>query len=170
MFRPGAFLVSPAMVNGRTSFAQRVLGAVDLAIDFATLGEYGLEPLPADGPACERTGDAGWEALAWSAAGSGRPSRRGPCVSGGLTSIAFACGTSPDRNGRADLPAPEGRGPQRRTDNSQIGRTEPQAEKSRPNGRLLLDQAGGMFWLRRKKLCGSYLRFSTFRRSYFAAP
>jgi hypothetical protein len=67
------------MVNGRTSFAQRVLGAVDLASDFATLGEYGLEPLPADGPACERTGDAGWEALAWSAAGSGRPSRRGPC-------------------------------------------------------------------------------------------
>jgi hypothetical protein len=67
------------MVNGRTSFAQRVLGAVDLAIDFATLGEYGLEPLPADGPGCERVGDAGWEALARSSAGSGRPSRRRRC-------------------------------------------------------------------------------------------
>jgi len=67
------------MVNERTSFVQRVLGAVDLAIDFATLGEYGLEPLPADGSACERTGDAGWEALAWPAAGSGRPSRRSRC-------------------------------------------------------------------------------------------
>jgi hypothetical protein len=79
MFRPEPFLVSPPMVNGRTSFAQRLLGAVDLAIDFATLGEYGLKPLPADGPACERAGDAGWEALAWSTAGSGRPSRRGGC-------------------------------------------------------------------------------------------
>jgi hypothetical protein len=79
MFRPGAFLVSPAMVKGRTSFAHRVLGAVDLALDFATLGEYGLEPLPADGPGCERAGDAGWEALARSSAGSGRPSRRGRC-------------------------------------------------------------------------------------------
>jgi hypothetical protein len=53
------------------SFAQRLLGAVDLAIDFATLGEYGLEPLPAnagscaDGPRRERPGHAtGWEALA----------------------------------------------------------------------------------------------------------
>ena len=27
---------------------QRLLGAVDLAIDFATLGEYGLEPLSGD--------------------------------------------------------------------------------------------------------------------------
>jgi len=49
----------------RASFAQRFLGAVDLAIDFATLGEYGLEPLPTDGPRRERTGrKAGREALA----------------------------------------------------------------------------------------------------------
>jgi len=34
--------------NRETSLAQRVLGAVDLAIDFATLGEYGLEPIAAD--------------------------------------------------------------------------------------------------------------------------
>ncbi|HEX2189991.1 MAG TPA: hypothetical protein VHG51_13885, partial [Longimicrobiaceae bacterium] len=44
---------------------QRMLGAVDLAIDFATLGEYGLEPLPAEGLCRERSGhDAGREARA----------------------------------------------------------------------------------------------------------
>jgi hypothetical protein len=53
-----------------SSLARRVLGGVDLAIDFATLGEYGLEPLDAArGDAnehCrERPGHvAGWEALA----------------------------------------------------------------------------------------------------------
>ena len=59
---------------------QRVLGAIDLAIDFATLGEYGLEPLPArtagglaDGPCRERPGQTtGWEAFA--------KARRGDCV------------------------------------------------------------------------------------------
>jgi hypothetical protein len=45
-------------LENRKSIAQRLLGAVDLAIDFATLGEYGLEPLPADGPCRERTGHA----------------------------------------------------------------------------------------------------------------
>lgn len=48
----------------------RLLGAVDLAIDLATLGEYGLETLP-DEAECELTG-TGWEALA--------PARRGGCV------------------------------------------------------------------------------------------
>jgi hypothetical protein len=48
----------------------RLLGAVDLAIDVATLGEYGLETLP-DAAECELTGD-GWEALA--------PARRGGCA------------------------------------------------------------------------------------------
>jgi hypothetical protein len=43
-------------LKSNKSIAQRLLGAVDLAIDFATLGEYGLEPLPADGPCRERTG------------------------------------------------------------------------------------------------------------------
>ena len=48
----------------RKPLAQRVLGAVDLAIDVATLGEYGLEPWPADEPCRERLGrKAGWEAL-----------------------------------------------------------------------------------------------------------
>jgi hypothetical protein len=57
----------------KKNFAQRVLGAVDIAIEFATLGEYGLEPLPADGPCRERSGHraaveapckTGWEAFA----------------------------------------------------------------------------------------------------------
>ncbi len=47
------------------SFTQRVLGAVDLAIEFATLGEYGLEPLPVDARRRERPGQpTGWEAPA----------------------------------------------------------------------------------------------------------
>jgi hypothetical protein len=52
------------------SFAQRVLGAVDLAIDLATLGEYGLQTWPeetgclADGSRRERRGRVtAWEAL-----------------------------------------------------------------------------------------------------------
>jgi len=76
---------------------QRILGAIDLAIDFATLGEYGLEPLPApaahaaDGTCRERPGHArrkssgaslegacmtGWEAFATGRRGScGRADR-----------------------------------------------------------------------------------------------
>ena len=48
--------------TNRACVGQRILGAIDLAIDFATLGEYGLEPLPAqaggpaDGPCRERPG------------------------------------------------------------------------------------------------------------------
>jgi hypothetical protein len=64
----------------RNCVGQRILGAIDLAIDFATLGEYGLEPLPArgagslaDGPCRERPGQStGWEAFA--------KARRGDCV------------------------------------------------------------------------------------------
>jgi hypothetical protein len=52
------------MFERREDIAGRVAGAVDLLVDFATLGEYGLEPLPADGR-CELDGRrAGWEALA----------------------------------------------------------------------------------------------------------
>ena len=58
--------------NNESSLAQRVLGAVDLAIDFATLGEYGLEPLAAEGPRRERPGQTtGWEGFA--------TARRGDC-------------------------------------------------------------------------------------------
>jgi hypothetical protein len=67
-----------------TCVGQRILGAIDLAIDFATLGEYGLEQLSADppvnGPCRERPGRTrrvavevtGWEAFA--------KARRGGCV------------------------------------------------------------------------------------------
>lgn len=53
------------MYAQRTSLGQRLLGAIDLALDFATLGEYGLERVEADGPRRERSGcKTGWEALA----------------------------------------------------------------------------------------------------------
>lgn len=58
----------------QNTIGQRVLGAVDLALDFATLGEYGLEPLPAAGPGREPTGRrTGWEGFA--------TARRGGCAS-----------------------------------------------------------------------------------------
>jgi hypothetical protein len=51
----------------------RLLGGIDLVIDLATLGEFGLEQVPADGHGCELIGSsAGWEALA--------PARRPGCV------------------------------------------------------------------------------------------
>lgn len=68
----------------RASFAQRVLGAVDLAIDFATLGEYGLETWPeetgclADGSRRERRGrTTAWEALPATRPRGARRSRAG---------------------------------------------------------------------------------------------
>jgi hypothetical protein len=70
------------MSHGRTNFDQRIVSGVDLAIDFATLGEYGLVPLTAAGSCREPTDRRsrprrpGWEALA--------TVRRG------------ACGTSPN--------------------------------------------------------------------------
>src|SRR5436190_12434061 len=52
----------------------RLLSGFDLLIDVATLGEYGLEPLPAEGPRCEASGHTpGWEAPASLGA------RRGSC-------------------------------------------------------------------------------------------
>jgi hypothetical protein len=56
----------------RPGWLAHLASGVDLAIDIATLGEYGLEPLPAEGPSCDASGrEPGWEALA-------RP-RRGSC-------------------------------------------------------------------------------------------
>ena len=67
------------MFDSKTTLAARLTDAVDLLIDFATLGEYGLEQLPAttgslaDGPCRERPGQStGWEAFA--------KARRGDCV------------------------------------------------------------------------------------------
>ena len=65
------------MNHRQEGIGQKFLGAVDLAIDLATLGEYGLEPIPADGPCRERTEHrltrrrSGWEALP--------TARRGAC-------------------------------------------------------------------------------------------
>jgi hypothetical protein len=41
------------MFDSKTSIAARLTDAVDLLIDFATLGEYGLEPVGRTSPSCE---------------------------------------------------------------------------------------------------------------------
>lgn len=41
------------MFDTKTNLSERLAGAVDLLIDFATLGEYGLEPAVRPAPACE---------------------------------------------------------------------------------------------------------------------
>jgi hypothetical protein len=67
------------MSHGRNDLGQQVISGVDLMIDFATLGEYGLEPRPAAGSHRERpdrrprpSRRPGWEALA--------TARRGACA------------------------------------------------------------------------------------------
>lgn len=61
------------MFAPRNNLAQRLLSGVDLAIDLATLGEYGLEPLPAERSRTGRAGAfAGWEAPVRTARGVGR--------------------------------------------------------------------------------------------------
>jgi hypothetical protein len=59
------------MFHGRNDLGQRVVDGVDLVIDFATLGEYGLEATRAEGSVRRRTDRRptsdrrpGWEALA----------------------------------------------------------------------------------------------------------
>ena len=55
------------MFASRKSIAERMADAVDLAIDFATLGEYGLEPAEEE-PPCERRARSRREAaFAWPA-------------------------------------------------------------------------------------------------------
>ena len=66
------------MFHGQADgIGQRLLGGVDLVIDLATLGSYGLEPIPADGP-CREHGQrrptlrrSAWEELP--------AARRGAC-------------------------------------------------------------------------------------------
>jgi hypothetical protein len=41
----------------------RLMDGLDLLIDFATLGEYGLEELSVDGSGCEGAGGAGLASL-----------------------------------------------------------------------------------------------------------
>jgi hypothetical protein len=72
MFRPSPSVACPPVKMKTKNWMDRAAGAVDLMIDFATLGEYGLEPVAQSAGACEGTGaSAGWEAL-------GR-ARRGDC-------------------------------------------------------------------------------------------
>ena len=59
------------MFYRRNDLGQRVVDSVDLVIDFATLGEYGLEPTHAEGSIRQRTDRhprpdrrPGWEAPA----------------------------------------------------------------------------------------------------------
>ena len=65
----------------------RLLSGVDLAIDLATLGEYGLEPLPAEAPCRTRrpTLTSAWEAL------PAPRGRRGEC---GRPARAYGAGLS----------------------------------------------------------------------------
>jgi hypothetical protein len=51
---------------------RRLLGGLDLVIEFATLGEFGLETLPHEAECGGTGGDAGWEAPA--------SARRGGCA------------------------------------------------------------------------------------------
>jgi hypothetical protein len=41
------------MFDSKTTLTGRLTDAVDLLIDFATLGEYGLEPVGRTAPSCE---------------------------------------------------------------------------------------------------------------------
>jgi hypothetical protein len=41
------------MFDSKTNIAGRLTDAVDLLIDFATLGEYGLEPVGRPAPSCQ---------------------------------------------------------------------------------------------------------------------
>lgn len=41
------------MFDSKTNITDRLTDAVDLLIDFATLGEYGLEPVGRTAPSCE---------------------------------------------------------------------------------------------------------------------
>jgi hypothetical protein len=41
------------MFASKTNFSARLADAVDLLLDFATLGEYGLEPVGRPAPSCQ---------------------------------------------------------------------------------------------------------------------
>lgn len=57
------------MFDTKKTFSTRAADAADLVIDFATLGEYGLEPVDTRRPACEvRRRGSRRSAGTWSAA------------------------------------------------------------------------------------------------------
>ena len=59
------------MFDSKQTLTERVADATDLLIDFATLGEYGLEPVQPPARSCEsrqRTGSRRRSTGAWSSA------------------------------------------------------------------------------------------------------
>lgn len=58
------------MFDTKQTFGDRLADAVDLTIDFATLGEYGFEPVDVRPPTCEarRRGASMRSTGSWSAA------------------------------------------------------------------------------------------------------
>jgi hypothetical protein len=59
------------MFDSRKSLSHHVVDAIDLTIDFATLGEYGLEPVDSRPLSCEsrrRTGAPSRSTGTWSSA------------------------------------------------------------------------------------------------------
>jgi hypothetical protein len=58
------------MFDSRMTISERLSDSVDLVIDFATLGEYGLEPVERAAPSCEARRRPGMRRStgAWSAA------------------------------------------------------------------------------------------------------
>lgn len=56
-FRPGLLLACAPMTTKLIDIRERLLDAADLVVDFATLGEYGIEPAPVRD--CERRSTAG---------------------------------------------------------------------------------------------------------------
>jgi len=55
-FRPRPPVACEPMFGPRRKLTDRLLDAVDLALDFATLGEYGLEPIAEADPVECRVG------------------------------------------------------------------------------------------------------------------
>lgn len=51
--RPRALLDYEPMFDSKQTLTERMTDAADLVIDFATLGEYGLEPVDRPAPPCE---------------------------------------------------------------------------------------------------------------------
>jgi hypothetical protein len=58
-FRPRPYLNCEPMFDSKRKLTARLADAVDLAIDFATLGEYGLEPVATAPPCAPRRHGSG---------------------------------------------------------------------------------------------------------------
>jgi len=48
-----AFLDYEPMFDSKQTLTERITNAIDLMIDFSTLGEYGMEPVGQRGPSCQ---------------------------------------------------------------------------------------------------------------------